>query len=57
MLACFAWLAFSIAGLLFPAHGDRVFTISQPVALVEVATMLWLVIIGAKEPRLAAAKS
>jgi hypothetical protein len=49
MIACFAWLAFSFSGLLLPAYEDRVFTIGQPFALGEVVTMLWLVIMGAKE--------
>jgi uncharacterized protein DUF4386 len=49
MIACFAWLAFSFSGLLFPAYEDSVFTIGQPFALGEVVTMLWLVIMGAKE--------
>ena len=55
MIACFAWLAFSFTGLLFPAYEDKAFSITQPIALGEVATMLWLVIMGAKEQRLAAA--
>jgi hypothetical protein len=55
MIACFAWLAFSFTGLLFPAYADKAFSITQPIALGEVATMLWLVIMGAKEQRLAAA--
>jgi hypothetical protein len=55
MIACFAWLAFSFTGLLFPAYADKAFSITQPIAVGEVATMLWLVIIGAKEQRLAAA--
>ena len=55
MIACFAWLAFSFTGLLFPAYEDKAFSITQPSALGEVATMLWLVIMGAKEQRLAAA--
>ena len=49
MIACFAWLAFSVTGLLFPAYEDKAFSITQPIALGEVATMLWLVIMGAKE--------
>jgi len=62
MMECFAWLAFSFTGLLFPGHEDRVFTISQPLMWAELATMLWLVIIGAREKqqqqqRLAVAKS
>jgi hypothetical protein len=55
MIACFAWLAFSFTGLLFPAWDDKAFSITQPIALGEVATMLWLMIMGAKEKRLAAA--
>ena len=52
MIAGFGWLAFSLTGLLFPAYEDRAFSITQPVALGEVATMLWLVIMGASEKRL-----
>jgi len=48
ILAGFAWLAFSVAGLLFPAYEDEAFSVTQPVALGEVAMMLWLVIVGAK---------
>ena len=48
-LAGFAWLAFSVTGFLFPAYADKAFSITQPIALGEVATMLWLVIMGAKE--------
>ncbi len=51
MLGCLAWLAFSFSGFLFPEYEGKVFTISQPVALGEVATMLWLVVMGAKEQR------
>jgi len=58
MIACFAWLAFSFTGLLFPAYGDKAFSITQPIALGEVATMLWLVIMGAKpQPALHGATS
>ena len=56
MIACFAWLAFSFTGLLFPAYEDKAFSITQPIALGEVATMLWLVIMGAKEKRLSVAE-
>lgn len=51
MAACFAWLAFSFTGLLFPAYEDRAYSITQPIALGEVATMLWLAILGAKQNR------
>jgi hypothetical protein len=57
MIACFAYLAQSFSGFLFPGLEDKVFTIGQPFRLGEVATMLWLVIMGANEQRLAAAKS
>ena len=56
-LAGFAWLSFSLTGLLFPAYGDKAFSITQPIAMGEVATMLWLVIMGAKEKPLAATAS
>ena len=55
MLECFAWLAFSIAGFLLPGSEDRVFSLSQPLMFAEVVTMFWLAIMGAREPRLAAA--
>jgi hypothetical protein len=57
MIACFAYLAMSFTGLLFPQWEDKVSNIVQPVMLGEVAIMLWLVIMGAKEQRLVAAKS
>lgn len=58
MVACFAWVAFSFTGLLFPAYEDKAFSITQPVAFGEVATMLWLMIMGAKpQPELHAAAS
>jgi len=57
VMGCFAWLAFSFTGLLLPEHADKVFAISQPFTLGEVATMLWLVIMGAREQRLTAAVS
>lgn len=55
MIGCFGWLAFCFTGILFPGHDDRVFNLIQPFMLGEVAIMLWLVIVGAKEPALAAA--
>jgi hypothetical protein len=56
MIECFAWLAFSLTGILFPGHEDKVFSISQPLFLAELATMFWLLIMGAKErPSLGAA--
>ena len=57
ILACFAWLAFSFTGFMFPGYEDKVFTLSQLFTFGEVATMLWLAIMGAREPRVAAAVS
>jgi hypothetical protein len=56
MIGCVGWLAFSITGLLAPGQEDKVFTFGQPFMLGEVATMLWLVIMGAKEQRSPAEK-
>ena len=50
MIGCFGYLAFSVAGFLFPEYEDKAFTIGQPFRLGEVAIMLWLVIMGAKGP-------
>jgi len=53
MIGCFGWLVFSITGFLAPGQEEKVFTYGQPFILGEVATMLWLVIMGAKEQQLA----
>ena len=50
MIACFAYLALSFTGLMFPIYEDRVSAITSPILLAEVALMLWLVIRGAREP-------
>ena len=52
-VACFAWLALSFTGLLFPAYEDKAFKITQAFALGELAFMLWLFIMGAKPKRVA----
>ena len=57
MLECFAWLAFSFTGILLPGQEDKIFTYGQPLMLAEVATMLWLVIMGARDKRVAVAIS
>jgi Domain of unknown function (DUF4386) len=57
MVVCFAYLALSFTGLLFPAYEAKVFTIAQPVLFGEVAVMLWLLVVGAKEKPLAATSS
>jgi hypothetical protein len=53
MIACFAYLAFSFTGLMFPAYEDKVWRFAQPVMLAEMAFTLWLLIMGAKEKHLA----
>jgi hypothetical protein len=49
ILACFGYLALSFAGFLFPAYEDQVNNWAQPLWLGELATMLWLLIMGAKD--------
>jgi len=51
--ACFGYLALSFAGLLFPSYEDQVNDVAQPLWLGELATMLWLLVLGAKERPLA----
>lgn len=60
MLGCFGWLAFSFTGIVFPSYEDTVNNITQPATLGELVFMLWLLVMGAREPkeqRLATAKS
>jgi hypothetical protein len=49
IIACFAYLALSFTGFLLPAYEDKVNYIVQPLRLGELATMLWLLIMGANE--------
>ena len=49
MLGCLGYLGFSFAGFLFPVYEDRAFALGTPFRLGEVAFMLWVVIVGAKE--------
>jgi uncharacterized protein DUF4386 len=55
MAGCFGYLTLSFTGFLFPQYEDKVFTYTQPLISGELAIMLWLVIMGPKEQRLAAA--
>jgi hypothetical protein len=57
VIAGFAYGALSVTGLLLPQYQDKVFSISQPAFLGELALMLWLVIRGAKPPAVDAAAS
>ena len=53
MLACFPYVALSLSGFLRPGTENKVFTYGQPLMLGELAIMLWLVIMGAQERKLA----
>ena len=52
-----AYFVLSVTGLLFPTYEHTVWTFAQIVLLGEVAIMLWLAIMGAKEKHLAASTS
>jgi hypothetical protein len=49
IIACFGYLADSFASLLFPAYAHIVSRFSSVLTLGEVPTILWLLIIGAKD--------
>ncbi|MBV8551541.1 MAG: DUF4386 domain-containing protein [Acidobacteriaceae bacterium] len=49
MLNCFAYVATSVTGILWPEYEQRVSTWVFPVMFGELAIMLWLIVMGAKE--------
>ena len=49
-----AWVVLSMTWFLAPGYTDALFRYFQPVFLAELAAMLWLLIVGAKEQPLAA---
>ena len=49
VLNCFAYLAQSVTGILWPQYEGTVANYSFPVMFGELAIMLWLIIMGAKE--------
>ena len=49
VIASVAYLILSFTGFLFPAYEDQVNNIAQPLLLGELATMLWLLIMGTNE--------
>ena len=57
IINCFAYLAVSFTGLLFPQYEQMVFNSAFPAMLGELAIMLWLVIKGAKPQPLDAVAS
>ena len=48
VINCFAYLAVSFTGLMFPQYESMVFDSALPAMLGELAIMLWLLIMGAK---------
>ncbi len=50
-----AYVALSVTAVLWPQYQSKVFTISQPAFLSEIAFMLWLVFKGARPPAMGAA--
>ena len=54
---CFAYLALSFTGLLFPQYNNMVYNIVFPVLFGEMAIALWLLLKGAKVQPLEAAAS
>ncbi len=55
ILNCFAYLAESFTGLLAPQYENMVSSYAFPVMFGELAIMLWLIIMGAKEEKSLAA--
>jgi hypothetical protein len=51
MLNCFAYLALSVTGILWPQYEDRVYNVVFPVMWGELAMMLWLIVMGGRERR------
>jgi hypothetical protein len=54
MAASLPYVALSIFGFLVPGSEDKIFSWGQPLMLGELAIMLWLVIMGAKQRQSAA---
>jgi hypothetical protein len=49
VLNCFAYVAQSVTGIMWPQYEDVVANYSFPIMFGELAIMLWLIIMGAKE--------
>jgi len=43
------WVVYAVTGFLAPAYNDVLFRVFQPAFFAELAIMLWLLIVGAKE--------
>lgn len=48
------WVVVAVAGFLAPAYNDILFRAFQPAFMAELAILLWLLIVGAKENALTA---
>jgi len=57
IINCFAYLAVSLTGVLFPRYEQAVSNIAFPAMLGELAIILWLLIMGAKQQPLPATAS
>ncbi len=49
ILNCCAYVALSVTGILWPQYQARVWKVAFPVMFGELAIMLWLIVMGAKE--------
>jgi Domain of unknown function (DUF4386) len=52
-----AWIVLSVTWLLAPGYADPLFRYFQPIFMAEIAAMLWLLIVGAREQPVGAAAS
>jgi hypothetical protein len=50
MLGCIGYLGFSFAGFLFPKYEDVAFVWGTPFRVSELGFMVWVLVMGAKEP-------
>ena len=49
VLNCFAYLVQSVAGVLMPQYADAISNFAFPMQFGEIAIMLWLIVMGAKQ--------
>jgi hypothetical protein len=49
MLNCCAYVALSVTGIMWPQYQARVWNAAFPVMFGEMAIMLWLIVIGARQ--------
>ena len=56
MIACFAYLAMSVTGFMWPQYEDKLWNMMSPITAGELLFAFWLVIMGAKERTQAATR-